>query len=129
LSISPVNEKHFILAEPVAEGEGRRAEMAAHFRKQQPPEEHRMFFQETAGNQTRLQLPKESILIAGETHMLAALNVQRIKLEELRARRKPLFEWYEKNPSDIRLVLEIKDIDDQIAECNAQIERERIDRN
>jgi hypothetical protein len=61
--------------------------------------------------------------------MAAASKVQRTKLEELKAKRKPLFEWYEKNPSDTRLVLEIKHIDDKIAECNAEIERERLHRN
>lgn len=61
--------------------------------------------------------------------MAASSNVQRTKLEQLRARRKPLFEWYEKNPSDTHLILEIKDIDDKIAECNAEIQRERKDRN
>jgi hypothetical protein len=56
-------------------------------------------------------------------------KVQRTKLEELRARRKPLFEWYEKNPGETRLVLEIKSIDDEIAKCNAEIERERTGQN
>ncbi len=50
-------------------------------------------------------------------------------MEELRARRKPLFEWYEKNPGETRLVLEIKSIDDEIAKCNAEIERERTGQN
>jgi hypothetical protein len=40
-----------------------------------------------------------------------------------------LFEWYEKNPNDTNLVLEIKIVDDQIAECDQQIQRERIRRN
>ena len=61
--------------------------------------------------------------------MALTQNAQRIKLEELRARRKPLFDWFEKNPDDSRLVLEIREIDDQIAECNEQIERERMHRN
>ena len=60
--------------------------------------------------------------------MLATSDIQKRKLE-LKARRKPLFEWYEKNPNDTNLVLEIKIVDDQIAECNQQIERERIRRN
>jgi hypothetical protein len=60
--------------------------------------------------------------------MLTSLDLQKRKLE-LKARRKPLFEWYEKNPNDTSLVLEIKIVDDQIAECNLEIERERINGN
>ena len=60
--------------------------------------------------------------------MLTTLDVQKRK-SELKARRKPLFEWFEKNPNDTSLVLEIKIVDDQIAECNDQIERERINGN
>lgn len=55
----------------------------------------------------------------------ATLDLQKEKREGLRARRKPLFERYEKNPNDRRLALEIKEIDDQIAECNQQIEQNR----
>ena len=43
--------------------------------------------------------------------------------------RKPLFERYEKNPNNTSLVLEIKIVDDQIAECTQQIERERMSGN
>ena len=57
--------------------------------------------------------------------MLATQEIQKRKLE-LKARRKPLFDWYEKNPGDTSLVLEIKIVDDQIAQCNQQIERERM---
>ncbi len=39
------------------------------------------------------------------------------KREALIARRNPLFKQYLKNPNDYRLALEIKSIDDQIAEC------------
>jgi hypothetical protein len=60
--------------------------------------------------------------------MLATQEIQKRKLE-LKARRKPLFDWYEKNPNDTSLILEIKIVDDQIAECNQQIERQRINRN
>jgi len=69
------------------------------------------------------------MLIAEKSHMSANLEAQIKKLKELKARRKPLFEWYEKNPADTRLVLEIKVIDDQIAECTRQIERERLNRS
>jgi hypothetical protein len=60
--------------------------------------------------------------------MLATQEIQKRKLE-LKARRKPLFDWYEKNPNDTSLVLEIKVVDDQIAECDQQIERQRISGN
>ena len=60
--------------------------------------------------------------------MLATQELQKRKLE-LKARRKPLFDWYVKNPNDTSLVLEIKIVDDQIAECNLQIERQRINGN
>jgi len=60
--------------------------------------------------------------------MLATQEIQKRKLE-LKARRKPLFDWYEKNPNDTGVVLEIKIVDDQIAECNQQIERQRINGN
>jgi len=40
-----------------------------------------------------------------------------------------LFDSFEKNPDDTSLVLEIKIVDDLIAECNHEIERERINRN
>ena len=56
---------------------------------------------------------------------IATLDLQKEKRDGLRARRKPLFERYEKNPNDRRLALEIKEIDDQIAECNQQIEHNR----
>jgi hypothetical protein len=68
------------------------------------------------------------VLFEGTNRMLATSNFQKRKLE-LKARRKPLFDWYEKNPNDTSLVLEIKIVDDQIAECNQQIERERTKRN
>ena len=43
--------------------------------------------------------------------------------------RKPLFERYEQNPNNTSLVLEIKIVDDQIAECTKQIDRERTNGN
>jgi hypothetical protein len=60
--------------------------------------------------------------------MLATQEIQKRKLE-LKARRKPLFDWYEKNPNDTSLVLEIKIVDDQIAECDEKIERQRMNGN
>jgi hypothetical protein len=60
--------------------------------------------------------------------LLSIQEIQERKLE-LKARRKPLFDWYEKNPNDTSLILEIKTVDDEIAECNQQIERQRAGRN
>ena len=45
------------------------------------------------------------------------------KREELKAQRNLLFERYLKNPLDTRLALEIKAIDDQVAESIKQTER------
>jgi hypothetical protein len=50
------------------------------------------------------------------------------KREELIVRRKPLFEEFENNPQRLHLSLEIRIIDDQIAECNQQIRLERSTR-
>jgi hypothetical protein len=47
------------------------------------------------------------------------------KREELRARRVPLFLRFEKNPDQIHLALEIKILDDQIAECTHLFTQER----
>jgi len=47
------------------------------------------------------------------------------KREELMARRGPLAKQLEDNPSRIHLALEIKAIDDQIAECTRLIEQKR----
>ncbi len=60
--------------------------------------------------------------------MVSVKEMQKRKIE-LKARRKPLFDSFEKNPDDTSLVLEIKIVDDMIAECNQEIERERITRN
>jgi hypothetical protein len=49
--------------------------------------------------------------------MLGASVDWKSKREALIARRNPLFKQYLKNPNDYRLALEIKSIDDQIAEC------------
>lgn len=56
---------------------------------------------------------------------IATTDLQKEKREGLRARRKPLFEQYEANPTDRRLAQEIKEIDDQIAECDRQIGQNR----
>jgi len=45
------------------------------------------------------------------------------KLQELKAEREPLFQRFSNNPSQIHLAIEIKLIDDQIAECNHLIQK------
>ena len=54
--------------------------------------------------------------------MLATSVDWKSKREELKAKRKPLFTRYVKNPNDIRMALELKHIDDQIAECPERME-------
>jgi hypothetical protein len=46
-------------------------------------------------------------------------------VEELVGKRKPLSERFEKNPNDTHLALELKIIDNQIAEYNAQMQIDR----
>jgi hypothetical protein len=47
------------------------------------------------------------------------------KLQELRAKREPLFQRLANNPNETHLAVEIKVIDDQIAECNHHIQLKR----
>jgi hypothetical protein len=54
----------------------------------------------------------------------ARAGVWKRKREDLKNRRTALFKRYEKSPGELRLALEIKSIDDQIAECSQQIECE-----
>jgi len=61
--------------------------------------------------------------------MLATAVNWKSKRDGLRARRRPLFESYEKSPHDFKLALEIKLIDDEIAECTKQMVEERGTRN
>jgi hypothetical protein len=46
------------------------------------------------------------------------------KRDELKARRESLFNKYLKNPDETQLALEIKALDDQVAECVQQLGRE-----
>jgi hypothetical protein len=61
--------------------------------------------------------------------MLAISDIQKQKVDGLRARRKPLFERYEQNPNEMHLVLEIKSIDDEIAEYREKMQKEKRNRN
>ena len=51
------------------------------------------------------------------------------RLQELKTEREPLFRRLARNPNEIHLALEIKVIDDQIAECNRLIQKERKTRS
>ena len=51
------------------------------------------------------------------------------KREKLTAKRNLLFARFLENPSDTRLALEIKIIDDQVAECVKQMQQQREKRN
>jgi hypothetical protein len=57
--------------------------------------------------------------------MLLALDSQKIRLQELTSQRKPLSARFKSNPKDTHLALELKNIDDEIAECNRQIKDHR----
>jgi hypothetical protein len=57
--------------------------------------------------------------------MLPAPDSQEVRLQELILKRKPVWHRFENNPSDTHLALELKVIDDQISECNQQIQRDR----
>lgn len=54
--------------------------------------------------------------------MSAESDDRKIELEKLRARRNQLFELFVEHPSDVRASLEIKRIDDQIAELTERRE-------
>jgi hypothetical protein len=63
-------------------------------------------------------------LLARGNWMTARAGVWKRKREDLKKKRTPLFRRYEKSPGDLHLALDIKMIDDQIAECTRQMERE-----
>jgi len=57
--------------------------------------------------------------------MGAVAGVWKKKRDNLRAKRNSLFETYTKDPQNFHLAREIKDIDDEIAECTQHVEQER----
>ena len=57
--------------------------------------------------------------------MAVVTSLWKKKRDELKARRDALFETYSKDPENFHLAREIKDIDDEIAECTPHIEQER----
>jgi hypothetical protein len=61
----------------------------------------------------------------GPKLILPALEAQKTRLQELTSQRKPLSEQFKNNPRETHLALKLKIIDDQIAECNQQIQGHR----
>jgi hypothetical protein len=57
--------------------------------------------------------------------MLAVAGVWKKKRDDLKAKRNALFEKYARHPEEFHLALEIKKIDDEIAECTQHVEQER----
>ena len=57
------------------------------------------------------------------TRMSEPRNNRKRNREELKAKRNLLFRLFLKNPIHTRLALEIKVIDDKLAECTQQMER------
>ena len=55
--------------------------------------------------------------------MLSVPDYPRMRLQELRDKRKPLWKRFEDNPGETYLALELKIIDDQIAEYSQQIQQ------
>ena len=58
-------------------------------------------------------------MVGGPNFMLPV--AEKKSLEELRSKRKPLWERFQDHPTEVYLALELKVIDDQIAEYNQQI--------
>lgn len=61
----------------------------------------------------------------GPKQMPFEMDSLKSRIEELNGKRKPLSEQFSKNPGNTHLALELKLIDDQIAECNVQIQLDR----
>jgi len=57
--------------------------------------------------------------------MLATAGVWKKKREDLKNKRNSLFYEYSKHPYDLHLALEIKTIDDEIADRTQKMEQER----
>jgi hypothetical protein len=83
--------------------------------------------QETKQNDGKFYRENEKgrTLDAGANHMLAVAGVWKKKRDDLKAKRNSLFEKYAKHPEEFHLALEIKKIDDEIADCTQHVEQER----
>jgi hypothetical protein len=57
--------------------------------------------------------------------MLATTGTWKKKRDDLKDKRNALFETYAKDPQNFHLAREIKDIDDEIADCTQHVEQER----
>jgi hypothetical protein len=57
--------------------------------------------------------------------MLVVAGVWKKKRDDLKIKRNSLFEKYAKHPEEFHLALEIKKIDDEIADCTQHVEQER----
>jgi hypothetical protein len=68
---------------------------------------------------------KERTLVVRANHMLAVAGVWKKKRDDLKTKRNTLFEKYAKHPEQFQLALEIKKIDDEIADCTQHVEQER----
>ena len=55
--------------------------------------------------------------------VLTTTDVWKKKRDDLKTKRNPLFEKYSKHPHAVHLALEIKTIDDEIAECTQKMDR------
>jgi hypothetical protein len=55
--------------------------------------------------------------------MIPASQSLKMRIEELRTLRKPLWERFESNPTEIQLAVKLRIIDDLIADCNEKINR------
>ncbi len=63
--------------------------------------------------------------VDGGYNMLAVAGVWKKKRDDLKSKRNSLFEKYARHPEDFHLAIEIKKIDDEIAECTQHVEHER----
>lgn len=68
------------------------------------------------------------ILIEGAYAMLASSVDWKSKRETLRTKRDVLFKRYLKNPHDSPMALEIKNLDDEIAECTEHMDLNKAKR-
>jgi len=57
--------------------------------------------------------------------MVAVASLWKKKRDDLKARRNSLFETYSRDPENFHLAREIKEIDDEIADCTQHVEQER----
>ena len=71
------------------------------------------------------QTKKGRTLAFGGNPMLAVAGVWKKKRDDLKSKRNSLFEKYAKHPEEFHLALEIKKIDDEIADCTQHVEQER----